>query len=94
MADDFKVKITKEISKVDIPKQTQKIQSISPSQPGVKEKAEISDTAKILTEFVPKVLSAIDKPQERESKPASNSEIASALLEELVKTILAKKIKD
>ena len=94
MADEIKVKITREIGKVDVPKQPQKIKGVEVRHGQIREKAEISDTAKILTEFVPKVLASIDKTEERESRPASNSEIASALIEELVKSVLAKKIKE
>lgn len=61
------------------------------TEPFRTEKTEISDEARILREFVPQVVSRIEKEREDEPKPAKNSEIARSLIEELVKTILAKK---
>lgn len=96
MADEIKMKIVKDVSKVETPNvKFKKVEKQSQAPIGSKERAEISEEAKILNEFVPKVLAALEKSEsvkvESKAKPASNSEIASAFLEELIKTILAKK---
>ncbi len=99
MADEIKMKIIKDVSKVESPsikfKRVEKQNQISGTS---KERAEISEEAKILNEFVPKVLASIERSEssemEAKAKPASNSDIAGAFLEELIKTILAKKLSE
>ena len=89
MADEIKIKATREISKAE-PSSLVKKDVVS-QKVSRADKPEISEEAKIFSEFVPKVLQALDKEVDKESKPASNSQIASSLIEELVKAILSKK---
>lgn len=97
MADEIKVKITKDITRIEnIQNQKSQQGKIVSSGGKIKEKTEISEEAKILTEFVPKIIKSIQESEnvERESKPASNSQIAASLIEELIKSVLTKKLQD
>jgi hypothetical protein len=97
MADEIKVKITKDITRIEnIQNQKSQQGKIVRSEGKITEKTEISETAKILTEFVPKIIKSIQESEnvERESKPAENSQIAASLIEELIKSILTKKLQD
>jgi hypothetical protein len=92
MADEIKIKGVHELSKAET-KTLDKVKKVEiPTKLSVKDKSEISEESKIFAEFVPKVLQALDKEVDRESKPASNSQIASSLVEELVKAVLSKKL--
>ncbi len=96
MADDIKVKITKEINRVEPPRT--RVEKIKPEVRGssapVSEKPQISEEAKILTEFVPKILAQIEKtePQAKTTENVTNRDIANSIVEEFVKAIISKKI--
>jgi hypothetical protein len=92
MADEIKIKGVHELSKVETKTLDKVKKGELSAKLSIKDKSEISEESKIFAEFVPKVLQALDKEVDRESKPASNSEIASSLVEELIKAVLSKKI--
>ncbi len=92
MADEIKIKGTGGVPKTDS-LHNRNIRKVSYGESVIKtERTTISEEAKILREFVPKILASIEKERNIEPKPtASNAEIAKSLTEELVKSILAKK---
>ncbi len=92
MADEIKIKGIRELSKVETKTLDRVKKGELSSKLSIKDKSEISEESKIFAEFVPKVLQALDKEVDRESKPASNSQIASSLVEELIKAVLSKKL--
>ncbi|MCS7212868.1 MAG: hypothetical protein NZ927_01380 [Candidatus Calescibacterium sp.] len=93
MADEIKIRGTGGTTRTEsvYNKGSKKIEQQKESMFGTTEKAKISEEARILGEFVPKVLSAIDKERQVEPKPATNSDIAKSLAEEIIKAALAKK---
>lgn len=93
MADEIKIRGTGGTARTEsvYNKGSKKIEQQKESMFGATEKAKISEEARILGEFVPKILSAIEREKQVEPKPATNSDIAKSLAEELIKAVLAKK---